>query len=71
MKSHRERALELEKIVEEQIQSFGTEEDIVLEDMEDYTNQDLYELIKGVDSVTSNMRKIKKGIGERTIWQPL
>ena len=63
MKSHRERALELEKIVEEQIQSFGTEEDIVLEDMEDYTNQDLYELIKGVDSVTSNMRKLKKALG--------
>jgi hypothetical protein len=42
MKSNRDRALELEQLVEEQIQTFGTEEDIVLEDMENYTNQDLY-----------------------------
>ena len=63
MKSNRDRALELEQLVEEQIQTFGTEEDIVLEDMKNYTNQDLYELIKGVDSVTSNMRKLKKALG--------
>ena len=63
MKSNRDKALELEKIVEEQIQTFGTDEDIVLEDMEDYTNEDLYQLIKGIDSVTSNMRKLKKTLG--------
>ena len=63
MKSNRDRALELEQLVEEQIQTFGTEEDIVLEDMENYTNQDLYELMRGVDSVTSNMRKLKKALG--------
>ena len=62
-KSNRQRALDLEQEVENQIQAFGTEEDIVLEDMEDYTYQDLYELIKGVDSVTSNMRKLKKALG--------
>ena len=63
MKSNRERALKLEQIVEDQIQNYGTEEDIVLEDITEYTNQDLYELIKGIDSVTSNMRKLKKALG--------
>ena len=32
-KSNRQRALDLEQEVENQIQAFGTEEDIVLEDM--------------------------------------
>mgnify|MGYP003134960328 CR=1 FL=1 len=63
MKSNREKALEYEKIVEDQIQTFGTEEDIVIENIEELTNEDLYQIIKGIDSVTSNMRKLKKALG--------
>ena len=35
-KRPREKALELEAVVEEQVQTFGKEEDIVIEDIEKY-----------------------------------
>ena len=63
MKSNREKALDFEKEVERQVQYFGPEEDIVIENISDYTNEQLYELIKGIDSISSNLRKAKKVLG--------
>lgn len=62
-KRPREKALQLEAVVEDQVQTFGKEEDIVIEDIEKYTNEELYELIKGIDSVSYNLRELKKKLG--------
>lgn len=63
MKSNREKALDFEAEVERQVQKFGPEEDIIIENISDYTNEQLYELIKGIDSISSNLRKAKKALG--------
>lgn len=62
--NNREKAFKVEQEVQDQIMQFGEEEQIDIEGLKEMSNEEIYQIIKGIDSISSNLRKAKKVLGD-------
>jgi len=62
--NNREKAFKVELEVQDQIMQFGEEEQIEIEGLKEMSNEEIYQIIKGIDSISSNLRKAKKVLGD-------
>lgn len=62
--NNREKAFKVEQEVQDQILQFGEEEQIDIEGLKEMSNEEIYQIIKGIDSISSNLRKAKKVLGD-------
>jgi len=62
--NNREKAFKVEQEVQDQILQFGEEEQIDVEGLKEMSNEEIYQIIKGIDSISSNLRKAKKVLGD-------
>ena len=62
--NNREKAFKVEQEVQDQIMQFGEEEQIEIEGLKEMSNEEIYQIIKGIDSISSNLRKAKKVLGD-------
>ena len=62
--NNREKAFKVEQEVQDQVLQFGEEEQIDVEGLKEMSNEEIYQIIKGIDSISSNLRKAKKVLGD-------
>lgn len=61
----KEKVIQLEQQVHDQQDYYGFEEDIVLEELSELSNRELYDLIKTIDRMSSNLRYLKKDLSNK------
>jgi hypothetical protein len=62
--NNREKAFKVEQEVQDQILQFGEEEQIEVEGLREMSNEEIYQIIKGIDNISSNLRQAKKVLGD-------
>ena len=64
-KVQRAKALHLEEMIDDQKYYSDNDEDFVISDLEGMSNREIYDLMKGIERLTSNLRDIKKILSDR------
>ena len=64
-KVQRAKALHLEEMIDAQKYFSDNDEDFVISDLEGMSNREIYDLMKGIERLSSNLRDIKKILSDR------
>tara|TARA_R110002020_G_scaffold268284_6_gene483491 strand:- start:450 stop:995 length:546 start_codon:yes stop_codon:yes gene_type:complete len=64
-KVQRAKALHLEEMIDDQKYLSDNDEDFVVSDLEGMSNREIYDLMKGIERLSSNLRDIKKILSDR------